>query len=212
MGKSGFSIRAKMLDTHLRASFIAYLFGFRTLTQGTYIKVIPESSGWKFERSFRGLKLSFVGLRPSLIAKWWEVCPQNIPKCSSYINIPSTSIQGCRGLSRGKCRKPLWKRCSIHFSSAPALSSCPTILIWVTLCHHQSRWSPFGYEGFVVVCNTNIEVEPYNIHCGIMRFAHVQENAEMVLLLVPLQYSCYKRPWKHQPSRWNFETRNKGKH
>ncbi len=51
-----------------------------------------------------------------------------------------------------------------------------------------SGWSPIGYEGFVV-CNTNIQAEPYNLHCGIMRFAHVQENAEMVLLLVPLKYS-----------------------
>ena len=51
-----------------------------------------------------------------------------------------------------------------------------------------SGWSPIGYEGFVV-CNTNIQAEPYNLHCGIVRFAHVQENAEMVLLLVPLKYS-----------------------
>ena len=55
----------------------------------------------------------------------------------------------------------------------------------------KSGWSPIGYEGFVVcnICNTNIEAEPYNLHCGIRRFAHVQENAEMVLLLVPLKYS-----------------------
>ena len=49
-----------------------------------------------------------------------------------------------------------------------------------------------GYEGFVV-CNINIQAEPYNLHCGIMRFPHVQEHANMVLLLVPLHYSYYKR-------------------
>ena len=57
----------------------------------------------------------------------------------------------------------------------------------------KSRWSPIGNEGFVVR-NINIEAEPYNLHCGIMRFAHVQENADMVLLLGPLHYSYYKRP------------------
>ena len=73
----------------------------------------------------------------------------------------------------------------------------------------KSRWSPISYEGFVV-CNINIEAEPYNLHCGITRIAHVQENADMVLLLVPLHYSYYKRPWKHKSSGWKSETRNKG--
>ena len=47
--------------------------------------------------------------------------------------------------------------------------------------------SPIGYEGFVV-CNINIEAETYNLHCGITRFAHGQENAGVVLILVPLHY------------------------
>ena len=43
-----------------------------------------------------------------------------------------------------------------------------------------------------------------------MRFAHVQENADMVLLIVPLHYSYYKRTWKHKPSK--LETRDSTKH
>lgn len=57
----------------------------------------------------------------------------------------------------------------------------------------NSGWPPIGYEGFVV-CNINIEEESYNLHCGIMRFAHVHENTDMVLLLVPPHYANYKRP------------------
>ena len=57
----------------------------------------------------------------------------------------------------------------------------------------KNRWSPIDYQAFVF-CDINIEAEPYNLHCGITRFAHVQEKADMLLLLVPLRYSYYKRP------------------
>ena len=127
MGKSGFSIRAKMLDTHLRASFTAYLFGFRTLTQGTYIKVIPESSGWKFERSFRGLKLSFVGLRPSLIAKWWEVCPLNFHLTLTF---PQLRYKDVGAWVRGNVGNPFEKDVAYIFPVPP-------------LCRHVQQ---FWYE------------------------------------------------------------------
>ena len=77
----------------------------------------------------------------------------------------------------------------------------------------KSGWPPIGYEG-LVVCKINIEAEPYNLHCGIMSFAHVQENADMVLLLVPLHYSYYKRPRNINPrgETLKLETTDSTKH
>ena len=76
----------------------------------------------------------------------------------------------------------------------------------------KSGWSPIAYEAFVV-CNINIEAE-YNLHCGIMRFAHVQKNAWFCssFLLNTLTTSAHENIINPRGETLKLETRDSSKH